>query len=175
MCERGGRAQKQKMPDTVTASEAAGLLGINKQKIRTLIKGGMLKERALKKRQVYVSRESVENLLSMLNDPGMIAVKLAARQFNLSTKSFESLWVKRGVIAVRDIIFWRQVSIGDLENLRSKLKGKVTATEAGQMIAMHRSHFANLERRGMVSSEMLGARGGVKLYSVADVENFISR
>lgn len=160
----GSKSSKTENSGAISASQAAVRLGIKPQKIRFLIRKGVLKEVELRQRAVYVTTRSVERLRKNLRRKDMVSVEDAAAQFNLAPKTFESLWVKRGAIKVHDWGYWRRISTRDLESLRSKVEGRVTASEAGRMMSIHRSHLPNMERRGEVKSVLVGKKLGVRLY-----------
>lgn len=102
-----------------------------------------------------------------------ISIEDAAKRLSLSSATLESRWIKRGALKVHDLGLWRRIDVNDLEALRTKLDGKVTAAEAGKMMSMHRSHLPNIERRGVIKSEKLGGKLGVRLYKIEDIKNFV--
>lgn len=168
----GAAAPRQRNSTAMTVSEAATRLGIGVQKLLTLIGKGILKRIDALDRAVHVERRSVERLRKTLNCKDFVTVEEAARRMNQRASTFERLWIKRGVIRVRDLGLWRLVSLDDLEQLRKQIEGWVTAAEAGKIKSMHRSHFPNMERRNKIRSVRLGKKsGGIRLYRRADIDN----
>jgi hypothetical protein len=165
--------KKLRLPEVLTAVQAAEKLEIKPYQIRTLIEKGLLDEIERKKRMVCVTLQSVEKLYVNLNRKDMVPVEDAAAQFNLSKKAFETLWIKRGILKVEDLGLWRRIEVKDLQELSCQLEGRVTASEAGQLISMHRSHLPNMERRGEIKSQLVGDKRVVRLYERFDLEKLI--
>lgn len=161
----GSRAKETEIPLSGVARE----LGVSVQQIRSLIRKGVLERIRKLDRSIFVSRKSLATLRRKLNRKDLVSIDEAAGHFNLSSRSFESLWINTGVLTVVDLGLWRLIRARELEKLKKLLAGHVTAAEAGRMLSMHRSHLPNLERRGVIESKLIG-RPGVRLYTRADLE-----
>lgn len=159
----------------MTAVVAAEELDIRPCDVHTLIRKGFLERVSKQEREIFVSAKSVQNLRRKLHHKDYISIEDAAQRLSLSSATLESRWIKRGALKVHDLGLWRRIDANDLEALRTKLDGKVTAEEAGRMLSMHRSHLPNIERRGIIKSEKLGGKLGVRLYKIEDIKNFVER
>lgn len=155
---------------TLSAVAAAEILNVRVHDIHILIRKQFLKTADRLDRAIYVETQSLFDFKIELERQDMISVEDAAARFELSRRSFESLWIIPSVLKIQDLGLWRRVAIHDLEDLEQTLTKYATASEAGGILSMHRSHLPNLERRGAIQSIKVGAKRTVRLYLRTDIE-----
>lgn len=163
--------QSDEDTQTISAVDAAEILGINVQQLRVLFERKILIRVPTLDRAVMVDKKSVMDLRNTLDRCDLLSVAEAAARLHQTPEQFERNWIKRGVLEAMDLVHWRYIKSADLEKLQREIAGRVTASMAGKMLGVHRSHLPNLERRGEVKSIRLGdVNGGIRLYELGDLE-----
>ena len=120
-------------------------------------------------RATRVTAESVDRVRSILSDPGLMTSEAAATHLGLTRHELKSGWVQRAILPVTRVGEWMFVSKLDVDYIEALSQTHLTAADAGRELGMHRTHFANLERRGLITSMRVGKRTPLRMYARADV------
>lgn len=156
--------QRDAQPEGIATAEVAELLGISTQQVAVLLRRGVLKRTAQIYRPARVERDSYWKLARALQRDDLLSIDAAAEFLGVGVPWFRSNWVITGIIKVIDLGIWRFVTREDVETVR-QLRGRYfTATEAGRMLGMHRTHMLNLEKQGLVQPLRFGKNKQLRLY-----------
>lgn len=162
--KRKAEQQRKAQPDGIATAEVAELLGISTQQVAVLLRRGVLKRTAQLYRPARVERDSYWKLARTLLRDDLLSIDAAAELLGAGVPWFRSNWVITGIIKVIDLGIWRFVTREDVETVR-QLRGRYfTATEAGRMLGMHRTHMLNLEKQGLVQPLRFGKNKQLRLY-----------
>jgi len=175
---RTGRKQKTEHPNIpqregMASTEVAELLGISTQQVAVLLRRGVLRRTVQLYRPTRVDRASYWKLSRTLQRDDLLSIDAAAELLGVRTPLFRSNWVITGIIKVIDLGIWRFVRRDDVEAVK-QLRGKyVTATEAGRMLGMHRTHMLNLEKQGLVEPLRFGRNKMLRLYERKAIRDLV--
>lgn len=158
--ERSNLAQ----PEGIATVEVAEQLGISTQQVAVLIQRGVLKRTAKLYRPARIDRGSYWKLSRTLRRDDLLSIDSAAKLLGVGVPWFRSNWVITGIVKVVDLAIWQFVSRDDLETVKQLRDRYVTATEAGRMLGMHRTHMLNLEKQGIVQPLRFGKNKQLRLY-----------
>jgi hypothetical protein len=162
--KRKADGQHKPQPHGIATAEVAELLGISTQQVAVLLRRRVLERTAQIYRPVRVDRKSYWKLARTLQRNDLLSLAAAAELLGVGEPRFRSNWVTTGIIKVINLGIWRFVTRDDIEMI-SRMRGRyVTATEAGRMLGMHRTHMLNLEKQGLVQPLRFGKNKQLRLY-----------
>ncbi len=175
-----GRKVKQKNtnsenPVEMSAAEAANKLNIRPEDVHILLRKKLLQRSDRNDRKIYVTKNSVEELVSKVNNIEYISLEDAAQRLNQSVRSVQSMWGNSGALNIMELGLWRKVSIKEMESLEKMLESHVTSAQAGKMMSMHRSYLPNLEREGKVHPILFGSKKTIKFYEKIDIQQLAGK
>lgn len=156
--------QRKPKRDGIATAEVAELLGISIQQVGVLLRRGVLERTTQIYRPTRVDRNSYWKLARTLQRTDLLSLAAAAELLGVGVPRLRSNWIITGIIKVIDLGIWRFVTSDDIETVR-QIRGRyLTATEAGQMLGMHRTHMLNLEKQGLIEPLRFGKNRQLRLY-----------
>lgn len=171
--KRAGGLPGEAKADGMALSAVAEMLGINARQVATLLRRGVLRRTEKIRRPTQIDRASYWKLWRTLQRDDLLSIEGAAESLGVGVPLFRSNWIITGIVKVLDLGIWRFVNRGDVEMVK-QLRGKyLTATEAGRMLGMHRTHMLNLEKRGLVEPVRLGKNKQLRLYERNAVRDLV--
>jgi hypothetical protein len=170
---RPKRGAQPKHAPGISVAEASRRLGVSSQKVITLIRSGTIGTIPNLCRGPRIDRLSLTRLERMLHSPKYVPVAECAARLGCSVRQVDTIWAASELLRVLDLKCWRLVRRSNLEELEALLELHVTAAQAGTLLGMHRSHLPNLERRGVIASQVFGRRRKIRLYLKSEVEALV--
>lgn len=156
--------QRDAQQDGIATAEVAELLGISTQQVAVLLRRGILKRTEQIYRPARVERASYWKLARTLQRNDLLSIDAAAELLGVGVPWFRSNWVITGIIKVIDLGIWRFVTRDDVETVRQLRSRYFTATEAGRVLGMHRTHMLNLEKQELVQPLRFGKNKQLRLF-----------
>ncbi|MCD5327536.1 TniQ family protein [Chromobacterium piscinae] len=168
---RRHKGAKDGGPSGILLSEVTKLLGLeNIQQTLMLIRKGILEKESSVGRNVRITKASLEGLIQSLADPDLVPISQVVNIIGTSEVVVYLQWVHTGVLKILNFVHWRFVRKDDLERVLELQRNYYTASQAGKLLNVHRSHVPNLERKGLIKALVLQGSRRLRLYPRKDVE-----
>lgn len=153
----------------VSLYQAAKKLFISPARVAVLIQRKVLKKDELCYRSIMVENASIYALIKELQRTDFISLPEAAKQLNCAINWLYINWIKTGYVKLYDYLYWRFVSVEDIEKVKTIQKEYMTAIEASRLFGMHRTHIINLKSQGKIRSISFGINNSLNMYRREDV------
>jgi hypothetical protein len=149
--------------------EVGGRLDVSIQQVKTLIQRNVI-ERVLDPRPgVYVTRKSVEDLIGYLENPDYITLENGASDLKINKIVLKREWISAEMIEHKDLVYWELVKATDIQKVKDIKSEYVNASEASEILGMHRTHANNLYKRGILNRHYFDKGNKIPLYKRADI------
>lgn len=154
----------------VALTSSANRLGISIRQTSTLVQRGLLTRHLGNPLAVMIEEASLLALQDQLSRPDFVSKADAAAQLGISCAALSAIWVRSGIVEIYDFVYWKFVTKADLRKIRGLRRSYYTATEAGVVLGVEKSHINNLKKRGLLPPVKVGRGAALLLYRKADVE-----
>lgn len=162
-------AEAPKNDQILSTIEASKRLDVSIQQVKTLIQRNIL-ERVLDSRTgVYVTRNSVKNLVRYLKNSNYISIDVAVNELKTNKTLLKREWISTGLVEHKDLVYWELVKAADIQKVKGIKSEYVSASEAGEILGMHRTHANNLHKRGLIKRHYFDKENKIPLYKRADI------
>lgn len=153
----------------ISLKEAAQELHISPAKVAVLIQNHILKKDEGNHNVIMVDHASIHALIKALQRTDFISLPEAAKQLECAINWLHINWIRTSYMKLYDYIYWKFVSIEDINKVKMIQNEYMTAIEASKLLGMHRTHIINLKAQGKINSVSFGESNSINLYRRKDV------
>lgn len=153
----------------ISLKAAAQELHIPPAKFAVLIQHNILNKDEHNHNVIMVEHASIHALIKALQRTDFISLPEAAKQLKCAINWLHINWIRTGYMKLYDYIYWKFVSIEDINKVKMIQNEYMTAIEASKLLGMHRTHIINLKAQGKINSVSFGESNSINLYRREDV------
>ena len=148
----------------------SSILKISIYKVKKLIKFGILEvDYPLPSQKIRIKDESLQNLLSIINNENYIDLTDAIKIIDSPRNWFYRYWVQTGFIDIVDLYLYKLVKKEQVDAVLMIKTEFFTGKEASDCLGMHHSHITNLVTQKLITPTEFGTKDTVKLFRKTDV------
>ncbi|WP_223789930.1 TniQ family protein [Marinicella meishanensis] len=170
-----GDREKVECTDSVSIIQVSEKLNISNSKVLGLLSTGTLKELKNTKRELRITKKSLNHILEVLNSKETVEISQASKVTGESIQAFYKRWINTDYVRLIDVGFMKFISKDDLNRIKKFKSEFITSEEGGKLTNTNRTFLPNQERLGKIkAAKILGnERIKTKFYSITDVKNLV--
>lgn len=149
--------------------EASKILEISSQKVAVLVRKGIL-ELDHKTNMIYIKHDTFQTLQSKLYGGGFITVEDASKVVGCTPSWIYINLINNKMISLIDCIYWKFITIQDMQMIKKIKEKYFTATEASLYLGMHRHHINNQKKLGKIKPSHIDSEKKLDLYYKWEIE-----
>ena len=123
----------------------------------------------LPSQKIRIKDESLQNLLSIINNKNYIYLTEAIEITNSPANWFYRYWVQTGFIDIVDLCLYKLVKKEQVDAVLTIKREFFTGKEASDFLGMPHSHITNLVAQKLITPTEFGTKNTVKLFRKTDV------
>ena len=78
-------------------------------------------------------------------------------------------WISTEVIEYKNLVYWELVKVSDIKKIKEIKAEYINGAEAGEILGSHRTHAANLCKRGLLKRYYFDKKNKIPLYKRSDI------
>jgi hypothetical protein len=172
----GEKNKIYKYREDLNLNEASKILDISPLQVAKLIQYNFLPVKDIQTRPHVILKRDLLYFLNKINHPSYISLDSALKLLNCTYREFEKRWVVTGIAKIRDLRYWKSVSLNQIYEIKEISKNYFTANEANEFLGMHRTYITNLVTMNIIKPWILGNdKHSIRLFKKSDVIALLQR
>ena len=157
-------------------TEAAEILGIQVKEIEQLVESNFILAIDKNQKPLKIQKNSLDNFLQIKNDPSLIDLTFALKEFNFTYEQFIEIWVKAKFAKIINLGFWQFIAIEQFHHIQDIHENFYTLSEACNFMKLTIDALQTLEEQEFISSCLFGNKYfSIKMFNKSDLHSYFFR